>query len=198
MCGIFGYWDRKQQPLGDDALRGMAQALLHRGPDDEGIHHQPRRGVALGNRRLSIIDLGGGLKNPEAATATPEEVTSVPFRHVLGGMLNPAVQAKGPRPVNMSGFLSVMGQAMIGGNQHGGERFGDRSYAIVSDRYLNFSSRVGYHYAILDTWCGDTLSKNYIRFEFAGGAAGNEQRARRVRCIGLILTELGFTVVVTG
>ena len=147
---------------------------------------------------LYIIDLGGGLKNPEAATATPEEVTSVPFRHVLGGMLNPAVQAKGPRPVNMSGFLSVMGQAMIGGNQHGGERFGDRSYAIVSDRYLNFSSRVGYHYAILDTWCGDTLSKNYIRFEFAGGAAGNEQRARRVRCIGLILTELGFTVVVTG
>ena len=60
MCGIFGYWDRKQQPLGDDALRGMAQALLHRGPDHEGIHHQPRRGVALGNRRLSIIDLGGG------------------------------------------------------------------------------------------------------------------------------------------
>ena len=60
MCGIFGYWDRRQQALGDDALRGMAQALLHRGPDDEGIHHQPRRGVALGNRRLSIIDLGGG------------------------------------------------------------------------------------------------------------------------------------------
>ena len=90
---------------------------------------------------LYIIDLGGGLKNPEAATATPEEVTSVPFRHVLGGMLNPAVQAKGPRPVNMSGFLSVMGQAMIGGNQHGGERFGDRSYAIVSDRYLKMCIR---------------------------------------------------------
>ncbi len=60
MCGIFGYWDRKQQALGDDALRGMAQALVHRGPDDEGIHHRPARGVAIGNRRLSIIDLGGG------------------------------------------------------------------------------------------------------------------------------------------
>lgn len=60
MCGIFGYWDRRQQALGDDALRGMAQALLHRGPDDEGIHHRPQRGVAIGNRRLSIIDLGGG------------------------------------------------------------------------------------------------------------------------------------------
>lgn len=60
MCGIFGYWDRKHQPLSDEALSGMAQALLHRGPDDEGIHHQPQRGVAIGNRRLSVIDLGGG------------------------------------------------------------------------------------------------------------------------------------------
>ena len=60
MCGIFGYWDRRQQPLGEAALRGMAQTLVHRGPDDEGIHHKPQRGVAIGNRRLSIIDLGGG------------------------------------------------------------------------------------------------------------------------------------------
>ena len=60
MCGIFGYWDRKQQPLDDEVLHRMAQALLHRGPDDGGIHHQPHRGVAIGNRRLSIIDLGGG------------------------------------------------------------------------------------------------------------------------------------------
>ena len=60
MCGIFGYWDRRQQALDDKALRGMAQALVHRGPDDEGSHHRPQRGVAIGNRRLSIIDLGGG------------------------------------------------------------------------------------------------------------------------------------------
>jgi len=60
MCGIFGYWDRKQASLNEEALRGMAQALFHRGPDDEGIHHSPARGVAIGNRRLSIIDLGGG------------------------------------------------------------------------------------------------------------------------------------------
>ena len=109
-------------------------------------------------------------------------------------MFNPAVQARGPRPVNMRGFLSVMGQSVIGCNEEGCSRFGQRSYAIVSDRYLNFSSRVGYHYAILDTWCGDTLSKNYIRFEFAGGAANNVQRVRRVRCIGRILKEHGLTV----
>lgn len=147
---------------------------------------------------LHIIDLGGGLRNPESRRVHPDDVTSVPFRNVLDGMLNPAVQARGPRPVNMRGFLSVMGQSVIGGNQEGSSRFGQRSYAIISDRYLNFSSRVGYHYAILDTWCGDSLSKNYIRFEFAGGAASDEQRVRRVRCIGLILKELGFTVELTG
>ena len=143
---------------------------------------------------LYVIDLGGGLRPPHRPEVKPEDVTSVPFRYLLDGMLNPAVQARGPRPVNMRGFLSVMGQSMIGGNLQGGQRFGDRSYAIVSDRYLNFSSRVGYHYAILDTWCGDTVNKNYIRFEFAGGAAGDVQRARRARCIGIILNELGFTI----
>ena len=60
MCGIFGYWDRERRPLEDGALAAMARSLVHRGPDDEGIHHDPRRGIALGNRRLSIIDLAGG------------------------------------------------------------------------------------------------------------------------------------------
>ncbi|MDD4701572.1 MAG: PEP/pyruvate-binding domain-containing protein [Desulfovibrio sp.] len=147
---------------------------------------------------LHIIDLGGGLRNPESRRVHPADVTSVPLRYVLDGMLNPTVQARGPRPVNMRGFLSVMGQSVIGCNQEGSSRFGQRSYAIVSDRYLNFSSRVGYHYAILDTWCGDSLSKNYIRFEFAGGAANDVQRIRRVRCIGLILKELDFTVELSG
>lgn len=142
---------------------------------------------------LYVIDLGGGLADPGARAVTPEDVTSIPFKNLLAGMLNPAVRSRGPRPVDMGGFLSVMGQSLIGGNLNAGERFGDRSYAIVSHRYLNFSSRIGYHYAILDTWCGDTLNKNYIRFEFAGGAAGDERRARRARCIGLILGDLGFS-----
>ena len=60
MCGIFGYWDRQRRALPDEALSGMARSLAHRGPDDEGIWHQPRRGVAIGNMRLSIIDIGGG------------------------------------------------------------------------------------------------------------------------------------------
>ena len=60
MCGIFGYWDRERRALEDGVLAEMAKKLVHRGPDDEGIHHQRDRGAAVGNRRLSIIDIQGG------------------------------------------------------------------------------------------------------------------------------------------
>lgn len=60
MCGIFGAWDRARRPLAAGRLAAMGERLRHRGPDDHGTWEQPARGVALGNRRLSIIDLAGG------------------------------------------------------------------------------------------------------------------------------------------
>src|SRR3989338_8646307 len=58
MCGIFGYFDRSGESLHSDVLTAMQQAIVHRGPDDSGIFAAP--GIALGNNRLSIIDLAGG------------------------------------------------------------------------------------------------------------------------------------------
>ena len=60
MCGIYGYWDRARQALEAAPLAAMGERLRHRGPDDAGLWEQPARGVAIGNRRLSIIDLAGG------------------------------------------------------------------------------------------------------------------------------------------
>ncbi len=54
MCGICGYTG----PRRDGVLEAMTDSLRHRGPDDEGFHYGD--GVALGHRRLSIIDLAGG------------------------------------------------------------------------------------------------------------------------------------------
>ncbi|WP_165234207.1 asparagine synthase (glutamine-hydrolyzing) [Aquisphaera insulae] len=59
MCGIAGAIDltgTREFPA--DRLLAMTAAIAHRGPDDEQIHIEP--GVALGARRLSIIDLAGG------------------------------------------------------------------------------------------------------------------------------------------
>ena len=60
MCGIFGAWRRDSVELPASQLDAMASALRHRGPDDQGIWQPAGRGVALGNRRLSIIDIAGG------------------------------------------------------------------------------------------------------------------------------------------
>src|SRR5665647_543326 len=59
MCGIIGIYQlTQQQPENTDTLRGMLAMIQHRGPDGDGIYQSDR--VALGNTRLSIIDLSGG------------------------------------------------------------------------------------------------------------------------------------------
>ncbi len=59
MCGIAGAVDLQgSRRFPTQRLLTMTRAIAHRGPDDEQIHIEP--GVALGVRRLSIIDLAGG------------------------------------------------------------------------------------------------------------------------------------------
>jgi asparagine synthase (glutamine-hydrolysing) len=58
MCGIAGIFDQGGGPMDEQALLDMCAAMMHRGPDEGGVHLAP--GVALGMRRLSIIDLSGG------------------------------------------------------------------------------------------------------------------------------------------
>ncbi len=59
MCGIAGAVDLEgAREFPRDRLLAMTGAIAHRGPDDEHVHVE--RGVALGARRLSIIDLAGG------------------------------------------------------------------------------------------------------------------------------------------
>lgn len=145
---------------------------------------------------LYVIDLGGGLSGDAAGMrrVRADQVESVPFAALLAGMLSDALISREPRPVNLGGFFSVMTRQMIEPPNLAVERFGDRSYAIVSDRYMNFSSRVGYHFSVLDSYCGKTDAKNYINFQFKGGAADDLRRGRRARVIEAVLSALGFLV----
>ncbi len=56
MCGIVGICFAKNQAQ-LTAVSSMRDALTHRGPDDAGIWIDDHLGVALGHRRLSILDL---------------------------------------------------------------------------------------------------------------------------------------------
>lgn len=58
MCGICGFVRRDGRPASPAVLDAMLATLVHRGPDDAGTWVDGP--VALGMRRLSIIDLAGG------------------------------------------------------------------------------------------------------------------------------------------
>src|SRR5581483_5719472 len=59
MCGIAGFIDlERSQDSAEQLIDSMCKVIRHRGPDDQGTWVGD--GVALGMRRLSIIDLAGG------------------------------------------------------------------------------------------------------------------------------------------
>ena len=69
MCGIGGFLDRREERRGDSAaiVEAMATALAHRGPDDSGSWVDDAAGIALGHRRLAIIDLSPSGHQPMAS-----------------------------------------------------------------------------------------------------------------------------------
>jgi len=70
VCGITGFLMRSDSRT-EDELRGIAErmscALRHRGPDDAGVWVDARTGIALGHRRLAILDLSPNGRQPMAS-----------------------------------------------------------------------------------------------------------------------------------
>jgi pyruvate,water dikinase len=144
---------------------------------------------------IYLIDLGGGLA-PGAAerkVVGPEDITSIPMRALYRGMTTPGVRWAGHIPIDFKGFMSVFANTMFDAAKPE-RRLGDRSYAIVSRHYVNFSSRLGYHFSIVDAYLGRVPNENYISFRFKGGAAGIDKRTRRVRFLQEVLEHYGFWV----
>jgi pyruvate,water dikinase len=163
----------------------------YRNLSDKGLAYRLESDVPLG---IYIIDLGGGLdKATQGDTVKPEQIASIPMKALYNGMSTPGIRWGGARPIDFKGFLSVMANTMY--DKSKGERqLGDNSYAIISSNYLNFGSRLGYHFTTLDSVCGKTLNDNYILFRFKGGAADIDRRARRARFVGNILAHYHFSI----
>jgi len=58
MCGIVGFVDKIKAKEKEKIVKDMAKEIIHRGPDGEGYYCD--NVVALGHRRLSIIDVSNG------------------------------------------------------------------------------------------------------------------------------------------
>ncbi len=72
MCGLTGFIDAARETPADE-LRAvatrMAEAILHRGPDDAGAWVDPAAGLAFGFRRLAIVDLSEEGRQPMASAS---------------------------------------------------------------------------------------------------------------------------------
>lgn len=62
MCGICGIIDKRDFPVPMSDIKAMSDRVRHRGPDDAGQFLQ--QALALGHRRLSILDLSSAGHQP--------------------------------------------------------------------------------------------------------------------------------------
>jgi pyruvate, water dikinase len=142
---------------------------------------------------LHLVDLGDGLASHETPVP-PADILSRPMRALWRGISHPDIAWAGPVPVNVGGFLQVLGQSAI----RPPEKFWDKTYAIVAANYVNYACRLGYHFQSVDSYIGKAPADNYINFTFKGGAADDTRRIRRIRLIATVLERLGFELEIHG
>jgi pyruvate,water dikinase len=140
---------------------------------------------------LFIIDLGGGLC-PEAEQlhqVRPEHLTSRPMAAYWRGVS--AVGWRGPRPVDLAGFMSVVLSTATDTNVR--ERLHEKNFAIITEDYMNLSNRLGFHFATIEALLA-RREDSYISFTFYGGGAEITRRRRRALFLAKVMEHLDFRV----
>jgi pyruvate, water dikinase len=99
----------------------------------------------------------------------------------------------GPVGFDLKGFMSVAVRSAVDD-----QRYGEPSYAICARDYVHFSSRLAYHFATVDSICGEVVNENYARLLFFGGAAVAQRREWRAHFLATVLHCNGFLVKHTG
>lgn len=142
---------------------------------------------------LLIIDLGEGIKS-EKKNVFPDDIQSEPLLAFLKG--HTSLKWPKPRDFDVKGFLGMIANTATIPEEELSKK-GLESYAFISKNYMNISLRLGYHLSTIESYAGDNLNDNYIRFFFKRGGASLDRRLRRVKLITEILKHLDFQVKVT-
>ncbi len=138
---------------------------------------------------VDVIDIGGGAATHSQRNLSREEIYSFPLNALMKGLT--AMPWPEPRHIGVSGFLGLVAHTASMPEEEL-EQMGERSYAFISEDYMNFSIRLGYHLSVIEAFAGENMNDNYIRFFFQGGGADRTRRARRVMLLEKILQKLGF------
>jgi pyruvate,water dikinase len=142
---------------------------------------------------IMLIDIGGGLNNPEGLKKIgPERIASLPLQAIIAGMTRPGIWRSDVVPLGVNDFMASMLRVPDITSEAGGRV--EQNMAIISREYANISLKFGYHFIVLDCFCGENTRNNHIYFRFAGGATDISKRSRRLQLIAAILGEYGFNI----
>ena len=165
------------------------------GKDQAGAtHHLWEPGLPL---QFRVIDIGDGLNSAAVLrrNITVSDIVSAPFLALWEGMTCEDVSWSGPAEFNLGGFFSVVSRGFVQNNL---TEKGGKAYVLLSKDYLNFHSRLAYHFTVIDTLMKRAPENNYLTFRFGGGGADINGRIQRALLLEEILQRLDFQVHVVG
>ena len=144
-----------------------------------------------------VIDLEDGFReglDKKDLWVRIEDIASLPMLAIWEGMI--AVPWKGPPPVNLKGFGSILFQSTMNPNLDPAVRSSltAKSYFLISRNFCNLSVRLGYHFSLVEAHLSELLTENYVSFQFKGGAADESRRFIRVQLLKDILEQYDFRV----
>jgi pyruvate, water dikinase len=146
---------------------------------------------------LLVMDMGGGLeKGIQEGRATLDQITSIPFKAMIKGMIYPGAWHSEAVALRAQDFMSSM--MRMPDITSATDSTAGYNVAVISREYVNMSIRFGYHFNMVDCYCSEKARNNHIYFRFAGGATDLTKRSRRLELLALILKEYGFNIKIKG
>jgi pyruvate,water dikinase len=144
---------------------------------------------------MYVLDLEDGLfpTARDAAEVTPNDFKSQPLWAFWYGLADPDVAWSDRQlHVDWEEFDRVSGGIFDPSSKL------LASYAVVSANYLHLMLRFGYHFSVVDAFCGPDEHKNYVAFRFKGGGGHAEGRRLRLLFLARVLGHFGFAVETRG
>ncbi len=144
---------------------------------------------------IHLLDVGGGFcpDAREKEKLAVAEICCQPFRALWQGLTHPDIDWQSHSHFDWKRSDEI---ALAGGFMLGTDSSEFASYAIMSSDYLNFNIRFGYHFTLVDTICGADARTNFCLIRFAGGGGAWTGRYLRLEFLDMVLTRLGFEVIV--